>query len=111
MGKGGKQRNVAALIHKWRAVVDKFTFECEEDKLRIMSWTGSSPSFWIENANEDPQMLMDKLGDEISYIHQAIGGRKRAEFRRLISYYCRLREKTFVKERLDRRSGQSVARS
>ena len=76
MGKEKKQRNVAALIHKWRAVIDKFTFECEEDKLKIMSWTGSSPSFWIENANEDSQMLMDKLGDEISHIHQAIGGRK-----------------------------------
>ena len=72
--------------------MDKFIFECEEDKLRIMSWTGSSPSFWIENANEDSQMLMDKLGDEMSHIHQAIGERKRAEFRRLISYYGKIRD-------------------
>ena len=106
-----KQRNVAALIHKWRAVVDKFTFECEEDKLRIMSWTGSSPSFWIENANQDTQMLMDKLGDEISHIHQAIGGRKELSSEGSSPTTADLERKTFEKERLALRLGQSVARS
>ena len=90
-----RQRNIAGLVHKWRDVVDRFTFETEEDKLRIMSWTGKSPNFWIENANDESHTLVANLGDEISHIHQAIGGRKRAEFRRLISYYCRLRERNF----------------
>ena len=60
-----------------------------------MSWTDKSPNFWIENADEDPSSLADLLSDEISYLHQAISGRKRSEFRRLISYICKLREKNF----------------
>ena len=90
-----RQRNIASLIHRWRDVVDRFTFECDADKLKIMSWTGKDPSFWIENADDDPSPLADMLSDEISYLHQAISGRKRSEFRKLISYYCRLREKNF----------------
>jgi len=90
-----RQRNITSLVHRWRDVVDRFTFETEEDKLNIMSWTGKSPNFWIENADEDPSSLADLLSDEISYLHQAISGRKRSEFRRPISYYCKLREKSF----------------
>ena len=70
-----------------------------------MSWTGKYPTFWIENTDEDPSSLADMLGDDISYLHQAISGRKRSEFRRLISYYCRLREKTSEKVRLAPPSG------
>ena len=52
-----RQRNIASLIHRWRDVVDRFTFECDADKLKIMSWTGKDPSFWIENADDDPSLL------------------------------------------------------
>ena len=45
-------QQISALIDRWKSVVDRFTFESEEDKIRIMSWTGKSPLFWIESADE-----------------------------------------------------------
>ena len=36
-----RTRNICVLIDRWRAVVDRFTFESEERKLEIMSWSAS----------------------------------------------------------------------
>ena len=43
-------------------MVDRFTFEAEGDKLRIMSWTGKSSNFWIENAYDEVHILVANLG-------------------------------------------------
>ena len=36
-------RQIAAIMDRWKSVVNRFTFESVEDKLRIMSWTGRGP--------------------------------------------------------------------
>ena len=93
-------QQISALIDRWKSVVDRFTFESEEDKIRIMSWTGKSPLTWIDSAGVDRQTLLDWICDDLIYIQDAIKGRKRDEFRRLISHYTRLRERNFLKGRI-----------
>ena len=44
-------QQMATLVDRWRAVVDRFTFESEDDKVRIMSWTGHGPLTWLESHN------------------------------------------------------------
>ena len=78
-------------------VVDRFTFESEEQKLEIMSWSGTSPQFWTESEGIDSEVLLDKLSVDILHIQDTIRGRTRSEFRRLISHYTRLRERNFKK--------------
>ena len=78
-------QQIAALIDRWKSVVDRFTFESEEDKIRIMSWTGKSPLTWVESAGVNRETLLEWICDDLIYIQDAIKGRKRDEFRRLIS--------------------------
>ena len=92
-----RTRNICALINRWRAVVDRFTFESEERKLEIMSWSGTSPQFWTESEGVDSAELLNKSCEDILHIQDAIQRRKRTEFRRLISHYTRLRERNFKK--------------
>ena len=85
-------------------MVDRFTFESEEQKLEIMSWSGTSPQFWTESEDIDSEVLLDKLSVDILHIQDTIRGRKRTEFRRLISHYTRLRRETSRKVSLVQRS-------
>jgi len=62
-----------------------------------MSWSGTSPQFWTESEDIDSEVLLDKLSVDILHIQDTIRGRKRSEFRRLISHYTRLRERNFKK--------------
>ena len=95
--KEDRTRHITELINRWRAVVDRFTFESEEQKLEIMSWSGTSPQYWTESEDIDSEVLLDKLSVDILHIQDTIRGRKRSEFRRLISHYTRLRERNFKK--------------
>ena len=90
-------QQIVALIDRWKSVVDRFTFESEEEKLRIMSWTGRGPLAWTEVDEVPRETLLEWICDDLVYIQDAIKGRKRDEFRRLISHYTRLREKNFQK--------------
>jgi hypothetical protein len=88
---------IASLINRWKSVVDRFTFETEEDKIRIMSWTGKGPGVWLEAHDVPRETLLDWICDDLIHIQDAIKGRRRDEFRKLISHYTRLREKNFQK--------------
>ena len=55
-----RTRNICVLIDRWRAVVDRFTFESEEHKLEIMSWSGTSPQFWTESEGTESAVLPTK---------------------------------------------------
>ena len=60
-----------------------------------MSWTGTGPWFWTESDKLDRGALLEKLCEDIIHIQETIKGRKKAEFRRLISHYTRFRERNF----------------
>ena len=77
--------------------MDRFTFESEDDKVRIMSWTGHGPSTWLESHGVPRETLLEWVCDDLIHIQDAIKGRRRDEFRRLISNYTRLRERNFQK--------------
>ena len=82
-------------MERWRGIVDRFTFESEEAKEEIMRWTGIGPRFWIESEKLDRGVLLEKLCEDIIHIQETIKGKKKAEFRRLISHYTRLRERGY----------------
>ena len=77
--------------------MDRFTFESEDDKVRIMSWTGHGPLTWLESHDVPRGTLLEWVCDDLIHIQDAIQGRRRDEFRRLISHYTRLRERNFQK--------------
>ena len=55
-----RTQNITSLVGKWRGIVDRFTFESEEAKLAVMSWTGTAPSYWTDLEAVDRQILLSK---------------------------------------------------
>ena len=80
-----RTRNITVLITRRKAIVDRFTFETEKAKEEIMSWMGTPPEFWLNSETQDRGALLAKLCEDIIHIQETIKGRKKAEFRRLIS--------------------------
>ena len=95
-----RTHNITVLVARWKAIVDRFTFESEEAKEEIMSWTGTPPEFWLNSETQDRGALLEKLCEDIIHIQETIKGRKKAEFRRLISHYTRLRERNFQRGKI-----------
>ena len=95
-----RTHNITVLVARWKAIVDRFTFESEEAKEEIMSRTGTPPEFWLNSETQDRGALLVKLCEDIIHIQETIKGRKKAEFRRLISHYTRLRERNFQRGKI-----------
>ena len=58
--------------------MDRFTFETEEAKEEIMSWTGTPSEFWLNSETQDKGTLLMKLCEDIIHIQETIKGRKKA---------------------------------
>ena len=75
--KDSRTHNTTVLVARWKAIVDRFTFESEEAKEEIMSWTGTPPEFWLNSETQDRGALLVKLCEDIIHIQETVKGRKR----------------------------------
>ena len=101
-----RTHNITVLVARWKAIVDRFTFESEEAKEEIMSWTGTPPEFWLNSETQDRGALLVKLCEDIIHIKETIKGRKKRSSEDSSLTTQGYENETFSGERLERRSGR-----
>ena len=84
-----QQAGITTQVNEW------------ENKVRTLKWTGGippeawaglSPEEWRALADEDSPKVLENCLTELLILRKAFQGRRRTEYRRLISYATRLRE-------------------
>ena len=98
-----RTKHIRQHIDRWLGVVDRFTFETAEDRRKVISWTGVDPSvFWLQSDSVPSETLLVKAIADIETFSKFLHGRKRSEYRRLISHHTRQREKEFQSGKIGR---------